>query len=100
MAVLDKVWQVYVGEAWIGTLSPTGSDSEWYYADFAQGDDWGNFAPWFDQAAAAFKAGDDSAWQNWHGQLTAMGLTITADDGESVHNPTLTINGSNAWFVI
>jgi hypothetical protein len=99
VGITDKVWQVYVGDSWIGTLTPTGADDNWYYADFTQGDAWGNFAPWFKQAFEAHQAGDEATWQNVYSQLTLMGLTITADDGEAYDNPTLHIDGNSAWFV-
>lgn len=98
MALADKTWQITVGGTWIGTLTPTGADGQWVTAAFAPGDGWGNFAPWFSQAYAAFSGGDEAAWQATYSQLTMMGLAITADDGESVANPTIHIDGSNAWF--
>ena len=100
MSITDKTWHVYVGESWIGSLTPSGADDDWYYADFSQGDAWGNFAPWFQQAVEAHKAGDEATWQNVYSQLTAMGLTIRADDGESYNNPTIHIDGGNAWFIV
>jgi hypothetical protein len=100
VGITDKVWQIYVGDSWIGTLTPTGADDNWYYADFTQGDAWGNFAPWFKQAFEAHQAGDEATWQNVYSQLTLMGLTITADDGEAYDNPTLHIDGNSAWFVV
>ena len=99
MSALEKVWHVYVGDSWVGTLTPTGSDDEWYYANFSQGDAWGNFAPWFQHATEAYNGGDEAGWHNWYSQITAMGLLISSDDGESYRNPTLHIDGDNAWFV-
>jgi hypothetical protein len=98
--ILDKEWQVYVGQSWIGTLTPTGADDEWYYADFSEGDAWGNFAPWFKQAVDAFEAEDDVAWQGIYSQLIAMGLEMRADDGETYTSFTLYVDGDSAWFVI
>jgi len=100
VSVLDKQWYVYIGQSWIGTLTPTGSDHDWIYADFAQGDAWGNFAPWFQQSLAAFHRGDHDEWNKWYSQLIMMGLTIRADDGESHHHLTLHIDGSKAWFTL
>lgn len=99
MSALDKVWHVYIGSSWVGTLTPTGSDDEWYYADFAAGDAWGNFAPWFQSAYECYRGGDEVGWHNWFAQLTAMGLTLSADDGEAYRNPTLHIDGTRAWFI-
>ena len=100
MSILDKTWHVYVGGSYIGTLTPTGSDDHWYYADFTQGDAWGNFAPWFKQAVDAFNAGDNAKWEGVYSQLTAMGLTLSSDDGEAYDAPTLHIDGGSAWFVV
>ena len=100
MSILDKPWHIYVGDSWIGTLMPTTSDDTWYYADFSEGDAWGNFAPWFKQAYEAFRAEDDAAWQNIYSQLRLMGLALRSDDGESHANVTVHIDGSSAWFVV
>ncbi len=100
MSIQDKVWHVYVGQSWIGTLTPTNADANWYYATFTPGDAWGNFAPWFQKAVEAHKAGDEAGWQQWYSQLTTMGVSIAADDGESYQNPTIHIDGGNAWFVV
>lgn len=100
MSITDKVWHIYVGSSHIGTLMPTGADENWYYASFAQGEAWGNFAPWFKQALDAHQSGDQDAWESIYSQLTMMGLTMTADDGESYTSPTLHIDGGNAWFVV
>lgn len=98
MALTDKAWHITVGGTWIGTLTPTGTDGDWVTASFTPGDGWGNFAPWFARAYAAFAAGDSAAWENIYSQLTLMKLSISADDGESYANPTIHIDGSNAWF--
>ncbi len=100
VAITDKVWHVYVGQSWIGTLTPTNADNQWYYASFAPGDAWGNFAPWFAQAVQAHTAGDQAGWEKVYQQLTLMKLTLSADDGESYANPTLHIDGANAWFTV
>ena len=100
MSITEKLWQVYVGQSWIGTLSPTGSDDNWFYADFTEGDGWGNFAPWFKNAIEAHKSGDNATWETTYQQLTMMGLTISAEDGESYSNPTLHIDGASAWFIV
>jgi len=100
VSILDNDWLIYVGDTWIGTLAPTGSDDDWYYADFTPGDGWGNFAPWFQQAVEAHKAGNDNDWNSIYSQLLSMGLTISADNGESYNGPTLHIDGSQAWFVV
>ncbi|HEC24107.1 MAG TPA: hypothetical protein ENI95_14440 [Chloroflexi bacterium] len=100
MSILDKVWHVYVGDSWIGTLAPTGADDSWYYADFTEGDAWGNFAPWFREALAAFQAEDAEALEKVYSQLWLMGLVISAEDGESYTNPTVYIDGANAWFSV
>ncbi len=99
MGISDKTWHLHVGGSWVGTLTPTGSDDTWYYASFSQGDAWGNFAPWFEQAAKAQQAGD-AGWQTTYDQLIAMGVTISADDGETYQNPTVLIDGGSAWFVV
>jgi hypothetical protein len=98
MALTDKAWHITVGGTWIGTLTPTGSDGQWVTASFTQGDAWGNFAPWFSQAYAAFSAGDEAGWQNVYNQLTMMKIAIAADDGETYATPIIHIDGSNAWF--
>jgi hypothetical protein len=98
--MLSKSWYVFVGESWVGTLHPTGSDDEWIQADFEEGDAWGNFAPWFVKAAEAYQAGDEPGWQSWTLQLTAMGLSLRADDGESFSSPTIIIDGGQAWFAV
>jgi hypothetical protein len=98
VALTDKAWQITVGGTWIGTLTPTGADGGWVTASFAPGDGWGNFAPWFAQGYAAFAAGDEAGWKNVYSQLTTMGVAITADDGETHANPTIHIDGSNAWL--
>ena len=100
MDILGKEWQVFVGQSWIGTLTPTGADDDWYYADFTAGDAWGNFAPWFQQAIDAFEAEDDVAWESIYSQLVAMGITMRADDGETYTSFTLYVDGDSAWFVI
>ena len=64
--MLNKVWHVYVGDSWVGTLTPTGSDESWFYANFNQGDAWGNFAPWFQRAMECHNCGDDAGWHNWY----------------------------------
>lgn len=100
MALTDKVWHVSLGGSYIGTLTPSGTDGQWTTAAFAPGEAWGNFAPWFAQAFAAFKSGDNAAWQGIYQQITMMGLAIAADDGESYSNPTLHIDGASAWFAV
>ncbi len=100
MSVLDKTWNLYVGQSWIGALTPTGSENEWVLASFAQGDGWGNFAPWFQKAYDAFSSGDEAGWDNWYSQLTRMGLVLSSDDGEAYQNPTVHIDGTHAWFVV
>jgi hypothetical protein len=100
MNPLGKIWHVYVGDSWVGTLTPTGADDQWYYAQFSEGDAWGNFAPWFERAVECINCGDDSGWHTWYSQLTAMGIVITSEDGESYRNPTLHIHGNDAWFVL
>lgn len=100
VSVLDKAWHLYVGQSWVGTLTPTGSDETWYQASFSPGDGWGNFAPWFQRAYEAFSNGDEAGWNNWYSQLSQMGLVLTADDGESYQNPTIHIDGSSAWFLV
>ena len=100
MSVLDKVWHVYVGQSWVGTLTPTGADGSWYYADFSPGDAWGNFAPWFIKAAEAFNAGDEAGWQSVYDQLMLMGVTLVADDGESYHNPIMIMDGNSVRFAV
>lgn len=100
MSVLDKVWHVYVGQSWVGTLTPTGADESWCYADFSPGDAWGNFAPWFIKAAEAFNAGDEARWQSVYDQLMLMGVTLAADDGESYYNPTVITDGNSGCFAI
>ena len=77
-----------------------GADDDWYYADFTEGDAWGNFAPWFKQAVEAFEAEDDVAWESIYAQLVAMGIEMRADDGESYTSFTLYVDGDTAWFVI
>lgn len=96
--MLDKTWHLYIGQSWLGTLTPNGSDDNWYYADFTEGDAWGNFAPWFKQAAEAQKSGGD--WEAVYQQLYMMGLSLVADDGESFENPAVFVDGSSAWFVV
>jgi hypothetical protein len=98
VALTDKAWHITVGGTWIGTLTPSGTDGEWVTASFSPGDGWGNFAPWFAQAYAAFAGGDQAGWQKVYEQLTLMKIAIAADDGESHANPTIHIDGSNAWF--
>jgi hypothetical protein len=98
VALTDKAWHISVGDTVIGSLTPTGADGQWVTATFAPGDGWGNFAPWFSQAYAAFAAGDEAGWQTTYTQLTTMGLAITADDGETYASPTIHIDGTNAWF--
>ena len=98
MSIMEKNWHIYVGDSWIGTLTPVGADGDWIEADFAEGNGWGNFAPWFQKTADAYHAGNDDEWDNWYSQLTAMGLIIEADDGEAYTNPTLIIEGNSAWF--
>jgi hypothetical protein len=100
VSILDKTWHIYLGGSHIGTLTPTGADDNWYYANFTQGDAWGNFAPWFQQALTAFNAGDSAKWEGIYSQLTMMGLSLHADDGESYANPTLHIDGGTAWFTV
>ncbi len=100
MSALDKTWHIYIGGSWLGTLTPTTADDQWYIADFTPGDAWGNFAPWFERAFEAFQNGDQPGWDNWYSQLTAMGVDLTAEDGETHHNPTLHIDGQQAWFLI
>jgi hypothetical protein len=100
VAITDKVWNVYIGQSWIGTLTPTSADNQWYYADFTPGDAWGNFAPWFLQAVQAHKSGDEDGWKSIYQQITLMNLTIAADDGESYTNPSLHIDGAHAWFIV
>jgi hypothetical protein len=82
------------------TLTPTGSDDQWYTASFSPGDAWGNFAPWFQKAYEAFSQGDEAGWDGWYSQLTRMGLTLSSDDGESYQNPTIHVDSDRAWFVV
>lgn len=96
--MLDKSWHIYLGDSWIGTLHPTTEDGDWIVAEFEAGDAWGNFAPWFQKAAAAYNDGDDAEWDKWYGQLTAMGLVIVADDEEAYDNPVILVDGAQAWF--
>ncbi|NDJ53378.1 MAG: hypothetical protein GYB68_09880 [Chloroflexi bacterium] len=98
MGVQEKVWHMFIGDSWLGTLTPTGADDSWYYADFNAGDSWGNFAPWFEQAVAAHMSGDDAGWENVYSQLLTMGLILSSDDGEVLNGPTVHIDGSSAWF--
>ena len=100
MGILGAVWHLYVGQSWVGTLTPTGADETWYYADFVEGDAWGNFAPWFTTAFEAFQSGDEEAWQNIFGQLHMMGMALVAESGATYENPTVLIDGSSAWFVV
>ncbi len=100
MSVLDKVWHLYIGQSWLGTLTPVNVDGDWVVAEFAQGDAWGNFAPWFVNSAKAFEEGDDEGWQLVYGQLSAMGIALVADDGETVEGPTVITNGDTAWFAV
>lgn len=100
MGVLGTVWRLYVGSSLIGTLIPTGVDGEWVHAEFSAGDVWGNFAPWFRKAAEAYHAGDNPAWNELHAQLYMMGMTLTRDDGgETIRNPTVIVDGPDAWFI-
>lgn len=100
MDVLATTWYLYVGQSWIGTLTPTGADEDWYFADFAEGDAWGNFAPWFIKAYEAYADGDDAGWQSVYDQLNMMGMSLVAESGETFENPTVLIDGPNAWFVV
>jgi hypothetical protein len=100
VSILDKTWHLYVGQSWVGSLMPTGSDDNWYYADFTEGDAWGNFRPWFVKAVEAQQAGDEGAWQATYEQLSFMGMALVADDGERYDSPTVFINGGSAWFVV
>jgi hypothetical protein len=101
LSVLDTVWHLYVGSSWIGSLAPTGVDGEWVHAEFNEGDAWGNFAPWFQQAAEAYNAGDDDGWDDIYGQLYMMGMTLAPDDGgEVIPNPTVIVDGPDAWFIV
>ena len=100
MDVLNTLWHLYVGQSWIGTLTPTDADDTWYYAVFSQGDAWGNFAPWFVKAYEAYAAGDEAGWQNVYDQLYLMGMTLVAEDGDAYENPTVLVDGSQAWFVV
>lgn len=96
--MLDKVWHLYIGQSWLGTLTPTGADDNWYYADFTQGDAWGNFAPWFNKAAEAQMSGGD--WESVYQQLYHMGLSLVADDGETYERPQVFVDGGSAWFIV
>lgn len=98
--ILDTIWYLYVGQSWIGTLTPTGADDSWYYAEFTEGDAWGNFAPWFIKAYKAYAAGDEQGWQNVYNQLYMMGLSLVAESGAAYENPTVLVDGGNAWFVV
>ena len=100
MDVLNTLWHLYVGQSWIGTLTPTDADDTWYYAVFSQGDAWGNFAPWFVKAYEAYAAGDEAGWQNVYDQLYLMGITLVAEDGDAYEDPTVLVDGSQAWFVV
>ena len=100
MDVLNTLWHLYVGQSWVGTLTPTDADDTWYYAVFSQGDAWGNFAPWFVKAYEAYAAGDEAGWQNVYDQLYLMGMTLVAEDGDAYENPTVLVDGSQAWFVV
>lgn len=100
MAIVHKVWHLYVGGSWIGTLTPTGEDANWVYAEFRQGDAWGNFAPWFRKAYDAHRIGNDAAWEDVYTQLISMDLVITSDDGERYESPTIHIDGRQAWFFV
>jgi hypothetical protein len=100
VSIMDKAWNLYIGESWLGTLTPTESDDNWYYADFAEGDAWLNFRPWFLQALEAQQAGDDAAWRAVYDQLYAMNLVLAADDGETFASPTVFIDGGSAWFIV
>lgn len=100
MSVLGKVWHVYVGGSWVGTLTPTGTQGDWVEASFSPGDAWGNFAPWFIQAAEAFGAEDEESWQSPLSQLAMMGVSLVADDGETHANPTVITDGSSGWFAV
>lgn len=100
MSITEKVWHIYIGESWLGTLTPTGADENWYYADFGEGDAWGNYRPWFMQALEAHQAGDDASWENIYSQLLMMGLALVADDGETYQEPTIHIDGGSAWFLV
>lgn len=100
MDVLNTLWHLYVGQSWVGTLTPTDADDTWYYAVFSQGDAWGNFAPWFVKAYEAYAAGDEAGWQNVYDQLYLMGMALVAEDGDAYENPTVLVEGSQAWFVV
>lgn len=97
---MDKVWQIYVGGSYLGRLHPTDADNVWTYAHFEAGDAWGNFAPWFQNAVAAHMNGDDAEWSELYQQIEAMGLLLEAEDGESIDQITLHIDGENAWFAV
>lgn len=99
MSVLDNVWHLYIGQSWLGTLTPFEVGGDWIVAEFAQGDAWGNFAPWFVTAAKAFEVGDEEGWQTVYGQLAAMGIALVSDDGETLDSPTVITDGATAWFV-
>jgi hypothetical protein len=100
VSITEKVWHITIGSSWVGSLTPTGADGDWYTAEFTEGDAWGNFAPWFRQAYAAYTAGDEATWRNMALQFQIMGLAISADDGESYANPAILIDGSSAWFAV
>ncbi len=95
-----KVWHVYVGQSWVGTLTPTGQDGDWIGAGFSQGDAWGNFAPWFVKAAEAHQSGSEADWQEAQSQLAMMGVTLVSDDGETHANPTVITDGISGWFAV
>lgn len=100
MDVLNTLWYLYVGQSWVGTLTPTGAEDGWYFATFLEGDAWGNFAPWFVKAYEAYSAGDEAGWQRVYDQLCLMGLVLVAEDGDAYENPTILIDGSQAWVVV
>ena len=91
MSRADKTWQVYLGGSHVGTLVPTGVDGGWVMAEFQPAAAWGNFAPWFQQAAG----GSEDAFN----QILQMGFSMVADqDGETIDGPHLYIDGSAARF--
>lgn len=97
---MDKDWHLYLGGSYLGTLQPTEADDHWTYAQFAAGDAWGNFAPWFQNAVQAHLNGDDATWAEVYGQIQAMGIYIEAEDGEAFNDLTVHIDGHSAWFAV
>jgi hypothetical protein len=100
MGLVEQKWHVYVGDTWLGTLTPTGEHEGWVGADFEPSDNWDNFSPWFAQAYDAHQNGDTGEWERIYSQIETMGLTITADSGETYDNPTLLVSEGEAWFAV